>query len=434
MGGMPIHERFVVEGLASRKTLRGKIPVRGAKNAVLKAIPASMLFEDTLVLTNAPHIEDVERMNELLRGCGAQVDMNDHRISIVPPERWNTQLEESIAERVRASVVFTGPLLARMGEARFPTPGGDSIGARPINLFFEGFEKMGATIETEGNQYVVRAPEGLTGTRIFSPFVSVTATETLMLAAVLARGETILENAAMEPEIESLAQFLNACGAHIEGAGTTTIHIQGTAGKLLRAEGKEYLLPPDRIDAGSFVILGALAGEDITVTHCEPEHLKALLVLLRKAGVALDVGTDFVRVRDSQKPYTSVSVRTHEYPGFATDFQALMAVFLSQCEGEATILEGIFDGRFRYVEELNRMGAEITVMNPHKILVRGPRPLHSAELESPDIRAGVAYLLAAAVASGTSIIGNAYVIDRGYERIEERLSAVGLSIRREVVR
>lgn len=432
-----MRERFIIEGLAGRKTLQGNISVRGAKNEALKAIPASILFEDTVRLENVPQIEDVARVNELLRLCGAHIQAEGNTITIAPPEKWNTELEPSIAERVRASVVFTGPLLARTGEVRFPAPGGDVIGARPIELFFEGFKAMGALVEEKDGMFLVRAPStGLQSARVFFPFISVTATETLMLAAVLAHGETLLENAAMEPEIPALAAFLNACGAHIEGAGTTTIRIVGTAGVPLRAEGKTCTIIPDRLEAGSFLLLAALAGEDILVEHCEPLHLKALLELLARAGVRLEVGSDSIRITNSSaaNALQSVSVRTHEYPGFATDFQALMAVFLSQTHGEATILESIYDGRFRYVEELNRMGADITVMNPHKILIRGPRPLRSAELESPDIRAGLAYVLAAIVASGTSVIDNAYVIDRGYERIEERLKKLGLSIRREFVK
>src|SRR3990167_9276932 len=404
--------KFVVEGLAGQKTLRGEIAVRGAKNAALKALAASVLFDDALTYENLPDIEDVKRMQDLLQG-GLPI------------------LKKEIAERLRASIVLTGPVLARYGTVTFPFPGGCVLGERPIDLFLEGFKKLGAKVEEKDELFTITGK--LKGSRIFFPSVSVTATETLMMAAVLAEGETVLENAAMEPEIGTLARYLNACGAYIEGADTPTLKIRGTGGKLLHSGGLPYVTPPDRIETGSFVILAALAGEEVTITGCEPKHVDALLSLVRRAGVVLEVGADFITIKRSPTSLTSVSVRTHEYPGFPTDLQAPMAVFLTQCNGEATILETIFDGRFRYADDLIRMGADITVMNPHKIWVKGPTPLSRKELESPDLRGGLAYIIAAAVAEGTSTIDNAYLIDRGYERIEERLQSLGLNIRREEV-
>lgn len=401
--------KFIVEGLAGQKPLRGSIRVGGAKNAALKALAATVLFEDQVTFENLPEIEDVKRMQELLAG-GLPV------------------LRKDIAERLRASIVLTGPTLARYGSVTFPFPGGCVLGERPIDLFVEGYKAMGATIEERDDLFTISGK--LTGARIFFPIVSVTATETLLMAAVLAEGTTVLENAAMEPEIVSLAEYLVACGADITGAGTSTITIVGRAGKLLRSEGNPYVTVPDRIETGSFVLLGALAGDEVTVTHCEPKHVDALLVLLRRAGVHLEAGESTITVRKSG-PYKSVSVRTHEYPGFPTDLQAPMAVFLTQCGGEATILETIFDGRFRYIDDLVRMGADITVMNPHRVLIKGPARLTAKELESPDLRGGLAYILAATVATGTSTIDNAYLIDRGYEHIEHRLQNLGLNIKRE---
>lgn len=411
--------KFVVEGLAGKKTLRGEIPVRGAKNAALKALAASVLFDDQLEFQNMPDIEDVKRMRELLAG-GLPV------------------LKKEIAEQLRASIVLTGPTLARYGTVTFPFPGGCVLGERPIDLFLDGYKAMGATVEEKDDLFTISGPSTSLGTsklhgaRIFFPSVSVTATETLMMAATLAEGETVLENAAMEPEITDLAFYLNECGAKITGAGTPTIVVQG--GGLLHAGGIPYVTPPDRIETGSFVILAALAGEEVTITNCNPHHIAALLVLLRRAGVQIEVGESSITIGQGLAlPYKSVSVRTHEYPGFPTDLQAPMAVFLTQCEGEATILETIFDGRFRYADDLIRMGADITVMNPHKILIKGPRPLTDKNLESPDLRGGLAYIIAATVAEGTSTIDNAYLIDRGYERIEERLQKLGLNITREEV-
>lgn len=414
-------ERFVVEGLAGKKTLEGEIAVGGAKNAILKALPASVLFEDEVEYANVPEIEDVARMRELLR-------------SVRTDGGWGSVLDKKIAEQFRASVVLTGPILARTGSVTFPFPGGCVLGERPIDLFLMGFTAMGAAVAERDDLFTVTAQGGrLRGAHIVFPFVSVTATETLMLAAVLAEGETILENAAMEPEIPALAEYLNSCGARIEGAGTSVIKITG--GGLLRANGRAYQTPPDRIEAGSFVILAALAAKDVTVSGCEPGHMRALLSVLARAGVDMEEGRDFVRVRGTKpnSAYALVSVRTHEYPGFPTDLQAPMAAFLTQCTGEGTLLETIFDARFRYTDDLVRMGADIEVMNPHKILIRGPRKLTRKDLEGPDLRAGLAYIMAAAVAEGASTVGNAYVIDRGYARIEERLRKLGLSIRRETV-
>ncbi len=429
-----MREKFLVEGLGGKKTLRGEIPVRGAKNAALKFLAASALFEDVIVFENVPDIEDVRRMKELLRAAGAEVVTDGERVTVTPPETWNTALDQTIAKRMRASIVMTGPMLARAGEVSFPFPGGCVLGERPIDLFIMGFTALGATVIEENDFFTVKAPEaGLHGAKIFLPIVSVGATETLMFAAALAHGETILENVAMEPEIIAEAEFLNACGAHIEGAGTSTIRIVGTGGVPLSANSQTFTIIPDRLEAGSFVILAALAADDVTVTRCEPAHLGALTTLLQRAGVNLEIGKDSIRVRAGETPLTSVCVRTHEYPGFPTDLQAPMAVFLTQCEGDATILETIYDGRFRYAEDLARTGADMTVMNPHQVLVRGPRKLTRANLESPDIRAGLAYLIAAIVAEGTSGIDNAYLIDRGYAHIEDRLSTLGLTIRREEV-
>jgi UDP-N-acetylglucosamine 1-carboxyvinyltransferase len=311
------------------------------------------------------------------------------------------------------------------------------LGERPIDLFLQGFKALGAEVEEREDIFYFRAKDKmLKGARIFFPFVSVTATETLMLAAVLATGETVLQNAALEPEIPLLADYLNACGAKIEGAGTPVITITGTAGKLLEARGKAYVTPPDRIEAGSFAILAALAGKEVKITRCEPAHMSALLAVLRRADVDFEVGKDSVTVFGGHKEnsaYKLVSVRTHEYPGFPTDLQAPYAVFMTQASGEGTLLETIFDSRFQYVDALVRMGADITIMNPQKILVRGPKALSRKELEGPDLRAGLAYLIAAAVADGASTVNNAYIIDRGYERIEERLQKLGLPIKREQI-
>jgi UDP-N-acetylglucosamine 1-carboxyvinyltransferase len=408
-------EQFVIEGLAGKRTLKGEIRVGGAKNAVLKILPATVLFEDEVPIENVPDIEDVKRMRELLLSL-----------------KTGPVLRKDIAERFRASIVLAGPVLARYGSVEFPFPGGCVLGERSIDIFLNGFRAMGATVEENDSYFKIHSESGkLRGAHITFPVVSVTGTETLMMAAILAEGETTLVNAALEPEIGYLAEYLKACGAQIEGAGTSIIRIKG--GGLLHAQGKAFVVPPDRIEAGSFAILAALAGSDITITHCNPTWLEVPLGLLKAAGVDIETGADTIRVKAATQPYKMISVRTHEYPGFPTDLQAPMAVFMSQCKGEGSILETIFDGRFRYVDDLVVMGANMTVMNPHRVLIRGPQSLSRKKLESPDLRGGLAYLLAATVAEGTTTVGNAYVIDRGYEHIEERLQKLGLNIKREEV-
>lgn len=426
-----ISQKFIVEGLSGRKTLKGEIAVGGAKNAVLKIMPASVLFSDKLEISNVPAIEDVARIVELLGAAGAKVVRGEGTLAIEQPQEWNPALDKKIAERLRASIMLTGPLLARTGRVEFPFPGGCVLGERSIDVFLNGFKAMGASVKEDDSYFTITSSGKLKGARIIFPLVSVTGTETLMMAAVLAEGETVLENAAMEPEIQYLADFLNSCGARIAGAGTSTITITG--GGLLAANGKIFITPPDRIETGSFVLLAALAGEDVTITNCNPAWLTVPLEMLRRAGVPLEVGESTIRIQTKHAPehYAMFGIRTHEYPGFPTDLQAPMAAFLSQCIGEASILETIFDGRFRYVDDLVLMGADIRVMNPHRILIRGPKKLSRKELTSPDLRGGLAYIIAAAVAEGTSTINNAYVIDRGYGHIEERLQKLGLNIRRE---
>ncbi len=424
-------ERFVVEGLAGNKTLQGGISVRGAKNAVLKSFAATLLFKDSVTIGNVPQIEDVDREREILEALGASVEKKDSKTYTVDTGNvTSSSLDDAISRRLRASIVFTGPLLARFGSVSFPHPGGDVIGPRPINLFLDGFRKMGAEVVLEGGRYIITTKNGLQAADIFFMFVSVTATETLMMAAIGAKGTTILKNAAMEPEIVELAKFLNKSGAKIQGAGTPTIVIEGTG--LLEAKGQVFDTIPDRIEAGTFLLLGALAGKEIVITDCNPLHVEMLTALLRESGTSIEIENGRMIVRATAMP-TALNVRTHEYPGFATDMQPPMVVYLTQAKGESTVFETIWGGRLNYTEDLKRMGADITLLNPQRVSIKGPARLRGTELTSPDIRAGLAFLMASAIAEGQSKIDNVYHIDRGYERIEERLSGLGLSIRREQV-
>lgn len=433
-----MHEAFLINGLAGEKKLEGEIKINGAKNAVLQAFAFSLLFKDEVSLSNVPKIEDTDRMSELLAGLSATVEQTGETSFVVrTKETLNTEFPYEISRRLRASIVLTGPMLAREGEVRFPHPGGCVIGNRPIDVFLESFTAMGATITEDGKYYVITAPIGknearkLRGTTLFLRVPSVTATQTLMMAGVLAEGTTVIKNSALEPETVDLANFLNTCGARIEGAGTTTITVHG--GELLSGNGKVFQTPPDRIEAGSFAILGALSARDLHIKNCAPEQMDALLYALRGAGVPLEIGPDSLRIHGNSKPnsaFTAFDIKTKEYPGFPTDLQAPAVVFLTQASGESLVFETIFEGRLNYTEGLVRMGAEIKTWDTHRATIKGPTPLRGRHLEGPDIRAGLAYIIASIVAQGESTVHNAYYVDRGYEAIENRLQSIGVDISR----
>ncbi len=417
--------KFLIRG---GKELRGTIEVMGAKNSVLKAMAASLLFENPVTLENVPQIEDVTRMSELLLNLGAGIKTPGERtLEIHAQNAKNTALKNEVAKRFRASIVLAGPLLARFGRASFPHPGGCVIGKRPIDLFLDGWTTMGAKVRDGNDEYEVSAKK-LQNADFTFRVVSVTGTETLMMTTVLAEGKTILRNCASEPEIPALAAFLNESGAKITGAGTPTIEIEGTGGKLLRAR-RPFRIMPDRIEAGSFLVLGAAIGKKLRVANCNPEHLSALLAALRDAGVAIKTGEDWIEI-SQQKTLRAVNIKTKEYPGFPTDLQAPFAVLMTQAQGESVIFETIFENRFGYADDLKRMGANIFLADSHRIVVKGPTPLRGRAIESPDLRAGLAFVLAALLAKGESIINNVYQIDRGYEKIDERLRKLGAEIER----
>jgi len=416
--------KFIIHG---GKKLSGEIKVAGAKNSVLKAMAASLLFAKPINITNVPIIEDVLRMRELLEDLGATVEAGDKMLQIDPTTVKENKLKKEIAERFRASVVLVGPLLARTGKATFPHPGGCVIGKRPIDVFLDGWKSMGAKIKENKYGFEISAKK-LKGADFTFRVVSVTGTETLMMTAVMANGKTILRNSAMEPEIPALAKFLNDSGAKISGAGTPTIEIIGTGGRFLHAK-RPFEVIPDRIEAGSFLILGAVLGKKIKIINCNPGHITALIAALKDAGVSLEIGENWISVSSPRK-LKPTNIQTREYPGFPTDLQAPFTILMTQAEGESIIFETIFEGRFGYVEELRRMGAKIFLSDHHRILVRGPAHLRGREIESPDLRAGLAFVVAALLAKGESKISNIYQIDRGYERIDERLKKLGADIER----
>lgn len=430
------NDTFLIKGLGNNKTLNGEIKVNGAKNAVLKAMASSILFSDSVSIENVPNTEDVNKMLTLLKQIGAKIRQKGNRLSIDTKDIVSTDLNHEIAQSMRASVVLTGPILGRFGKVTFPSPGGCVIGPRPIDLFINAYEKMGAKVELKNDKYFMSVPKGkLKGAEIFFNIQTVGGTETLMMAAVLAEGKTILKNCAMEPEIVSIAEYLNSCGAQIRGAGTTTIEIIG--GKLLQSKGKSYTTIPDRIEAGSFLILGALCANNLKITNCNPSHLEVTINILKEAGVPISITKDTIEIKDNGKiknsTFKSFNIRTHEYPGFPTDLQPLIATFLTQSSGKGLVFETIYEDRFKFIQNLMRLGANITSMNSREILIHGNVELKNNTnkiLDAYDIRAGFATVISALLAKGDSIIENVYYIDRGYENLEKRLNTIGANIKR----
>ncbi|MBI5138764.1 MAG: UDP-N-acetylglucosamine 1-carboxyvinyltransferase [Candidatus Vogelbacteria bacterium] len=428
--GIMHKDKFVVKGLDGSRSLKGRISVSGAKNAALQAFAFSLLFRDTLRIENVPDIEDTKLIIALLQSLKVRIDrIADHTFDVTPPNKLGSEMSHELSRRMRASVVLTGPILARTGRVIFPHPGGCVIGNRPIDVFLNAYKKMGANCKESAENYNIKAYNSkLSGTDIFLRVPSVTGTQTIMMAAILAKGKTVIKNAALEPETEHFANFLNDCGAKISGAGTSGITIIGDG--LLIADGKSYVVPPDRVEAGSFLILAALAGKDVLIENCDPSHIEALTESLKDSGVNMEIKQGSIRIKSTDKIYKAVEIKTHEYPGFPTDLQAPMVVFLTQAVGESLVFETIFEGRLNYTEQLTRMGADIKMWDTHRVTTKGPTKLHGKELESPDIRAGLAFLLAGIIAKGESVIHNAYYIDRGYENIEKRLLALGVQIQR----
>jgi len=416
--------KFVIRG---GNKLQGEVRVNGAKNAALKIIAASLLSAEKITIKNVPDIEEVNRLLELCQSVGSRVERDGTVVKMQTAEITCSELAPALVKKIRAAVLLIGPILLRKGKVSLPHPGGCAIGRRPIDLFVDGFKKFGAEVKETVDEYQFKAKE-LRGMTFVFPKISVTATEVLMMTAVLAKGKTILKNAACEPEIPALAEYLNKCGAKISGAGTHTIIIDGV--EKLGADVYEVI--PDRVEAGSFAILGALCGDPIRVTGCNPEHLEALWTMFDRLGVDYQLGQDWVEVRRVAK-LKAVDITTHEYPGFITDLQQPFTVLLTQAEGLSTVFETIFEGRLFYVDKLMQMGARIIICDPHRIVVNGPSRLVGRHLESPDLRAGFALVLAGLIAEGETVIDNIYQIDRGYEKIEERLKALEADITRSSV-
>ena len=418
-------DKFVVRG---GNPLLGTVRISGAKNAALPAMAAALLTEEQVVLENIPQVRDIETERRLLAAMGAEVELGygraQHRTTICCRNlSRNPEASYELVKTMRASTLVLGPLVARMGIARVSMPGGCAIGARPIDLHIKGLERLGATI-TQEHGYVEAKAERLKGNQIEFDKITVTGTEDLMMAAVLAEGETLMENCAREPEVTDLAHLLIKMGAKIDGAGTSTMRIKGVE----KLGGARHRIIPDRIEAATYIIAGALTRGDLLVTSCDPGHLASLLQKLEEVGVRFKVGKDSVRVM-ADGPLNATDVSTEEYPGFPTDVQAQYMALATQAEGTSIVTENIFENRFMHAQELNRMGANVKIEG-RRAIVRGRTPLSGAAVLASDLRASASLVLAALVAEGETIIDRVYHIDRGYERIEEKLRGLGAQIRR----
>jgi UDP-N-acetylglucosamine 1-carboxyvinyltransferase len=418
-------DKFVIRG---GNPLVGTIRISGAKNSALPCMAAAILTEDEVVLENVPQVRDIETERRLLTSMGAEVELGygraQHRTSICCRKLSDPVAKYEIVKTMRASSLVLGPLIARAGMARVAMPGGCAIGGRPIDLHIKGLEKMGAVI-TQQHGYLEARADRLKGAHIVFDKITVTGTEDLLMAAVLAEGETLMENCAREPEVDDLAALLTAMGAKIEGACTPTIRIKGVE----RLHGARHRINPDRIEAGTFLVAGAITRGDLIVSNCNPNHLGALIAKLQEVGARVDLlGPDTVRVRADGK-LQAADISTEEYPGFPTDMQAQYMALATQGEGVSVVKENIFENRFMHVQELVRMGANIKV-DGSTATVRGPSRLSSAAVMCSDLRASASLVLAALVADGESILDRVYHMDRGYERIEEKLRSVGAQIRR----
>ncbi|HKY08934.1 MAG TPA: UDP-N-acetylglucosamine 1-carboxyvinyltransferase [Candidatus Binatia bacterium] len=413
-------DKIIIQG---GKSLSGEVAVSGAKNAALPVLMSALLTADACTYKGIPHLADIRTTLKLLSGLGVEVDHRgwsggSDELSVRADRVDKFEASYDLVKTMRASFLVLGPLLARFGRARVSTPGGCAIGARPINLHLKGLEALGATIE-QTHGYIEAKAAKLRGAKIYLDLPSVGATENLLMAATLAEGKTIIENAAKEPEINDLADVLKKMGAKIAGAGSDLIQIDGVP----RLQGAVHHVIPDRIEAGSFVIAAALSGGNVLVRGARADHLDAFLIKLKEAGIALTADDEGIRVQGNGK-LRSVDITTLPYPGFPTDLQAQMMVLMAIADGVSVITETIFENRFMHAQELDRMGAQVK-LEGNRAVVRGVRELSGAQVMASDLRASVALVLAGLVANGTTEVSRVYHLDRGYEQIERKLSLLG---------
>ena len=403
--------------------LSGTITVGGAKNSVVALIPAAILCDETVTISNVPDITDVDDLEKILVHLNAKIERNPGTVVINYSDIINKEITQELSKKLRASYYFMGALLGKFNRVEMYFPGGCAIGARPINLHLKGFESLGATITEEDNHFIIEAKK-LHGNNIYLDFPSVGATINIMLAAVKAKGKTVIDNAAQEPEIVNIATYLNNMGAKIKGAGTSTITIIGV--KHLHKCFHEVI--PDRIEAGTYLIIASLLGKNLKIDNMIPNHLEALIAKLTESGVEMQIGLDNIIV-NAKKKYLATDIKTLVYPGFATDLQQIMATFLTQCKGRSVIEETIYENRFQNLEYLNKMGAKTKVKKDNrKAIIKGPTKLKGTCVSATDLRGGASLLVAALIAEGTTTIDNVAYILRGYDKIIEKLTYVGAKI------
>jgi UDP-N-acetylglucosamine 1-carboxyvinyltransferase len=418
-GDLPMDKLRITGGVP----LAGEVGVAGAKNAALPILAASLLTGDELVLENVPQLADITTMGKLLAGMGARVSREGSRVVARADAIGAAEAPYEMVKTMRASILVLGPLLARFGQARVSLPGGCAIGARPVDQHIKGLRALGARLEIE-HGYIVAEAARLRGARIVTDMVTVTGTENLMMAAALADGETVIENAAREPEVVDLARCLNAMGARVRGAGTDRIVIDG----VQQLHGAQHRVLPDRIETGTFLVAATACGGDVRLTGAAPDTLDAVLEKLREAGAQVDVGADWIHVRAGARP-KAVSLRTAPHPGFPTDMQAQFMAMDCVADGVGRITETIFENRFMHVLELQRLGAQIDIEG-NTAIVRGVPQLSGARVMATDLRASASLVIAGLVAEGETIIDRIYHLDRGYDRMESRLAALGAKIER----
>ena len=403
--------------------LSGTITVGGAKNSVVALIPAAILCDETVTISNVPNITEVDDLEKILLHLNAKIERSPGTVVINSSDIINKEITQELSKKLRASYYFMGALLGKFNRVEMYFPGGCAIGARPINLHLKGFESLGATITEEDNHFIIEAKK-LHGNNIYLDFPSVGATINIMLAAVKAKGKTVIDNAAQEPEIVNIATYLNNMGAKIKGAGTSTITIIGV--KHLHKCFHEVI--PDRIEAGTYLIIASLLGKNLKIDNMIPNHLEALIAKLTESGVEMQIGLDNIIV-NAKKKYLATDIKTLVYPGFATDLQQIMATFLTQCKGRSVIEETIYENRFQNLEYLNKMGAKTKVKKDNrKAIIKGPTKLKGTCVSATDLRGGASLLVAALIAEGTTTIDNVAYILRGYDKIIEKLTSVGAKI------
>ncbi|KIF80339.1 UDP-N-acetylglucosamine 1-carboxyvinyltransferase [Noviherbaspirillum autotrophicum] len=403
--------------------LSGDITISGAKNAALPILCAGLLTADTVQLSNVPHLQDVSTMTKLLRQMGLRIEQDGERMSLNGAAIDKCEAPYELVKTMRAAILVLGPLVARFGEAKVSLPGGCAIGSRPVDQHIKGLQAMGAEITIEAG-YIHAKAKRLKGTRIVTDMITVTGTENLLMAAALAEGETVLENAAREPEVTDLANLLVAMGANISGIGTDRLVVQGVD----KLHGASHTVIADRIETGTFLCAVAAAGGDVTLKNTRSDFLDVALDKLREAGAILTSGADWIRVQMAARP-KAVSFRTTEYPGFPTDMQAQFMAMNCIADGSSHVTETIFENRFMHVQELNRLGASIDI-DGHTAIVRGVEKLVGAPVMATDLRASASLVIAALAAQGETLIDRIYHLDRGYDRMEAKLSAVGANIQR----